>query len=216
VSNRIWAGKELAKLGTRPALRALREALKVEPFWGVRVQLAKVLANQKNAGIFVSEILAEVITSESDARAFMPIFNSCSSIRYVCVHACTHSHIGDPFLTQHLHCFTLCRDEVIRLALRKWIEAHPYAYRGTRRELLLSARMGSASLLSMRDQCGGFMMMMMMCLGQWAALQALGNQRNEEDLDLLAAAAAMDSPFPCTPLTSGRHVEIRLTRQHVS
>jgi hypothetical protein len=89
VSNRIWAGKELAKLGTRPALRALREALKVEPFWGVRVQLAKALANQKNAGIFVSEILAEVITSESDARAFMPILDSCSSIRYVCAHACT-------------------------------------------------------------------------------------------------------------------------------
>jgi hypothetical protein len=100
VSNRIWAGKELAKLGTRPALRALREALKVEPFWGVRVQLAKALANQKNAGIFVSEILAEMITSESDARAFMPILDSCSSIRYVCMH--THSHIGDPSLTQHL------------------------------------------------------------------------------------------------------------------
>jgi aminopeptidase N len=135
VGNRIWAGKELAKLGTRPALRALREVLKAEPFWGVRVQLAKALAEQKNAGIFVSEILAEVIASETDPRAFMPTLNSFSSIR----------------------------DEVMRSALRKWIEAHPYAYRG-----------------------------------QWAALQALGNQRNEEDLDLLTAAASLDGPFPWT------------------
>ncbi len=71
----------MAKLGTRPALRALREVLKAEPFWGVRVQLAKALAEQKNAGIFVSEILAEVIASETDPRAFMPTLNSFSSIR---------------------------------------------------------------------------------------------------------------------------------------
>jgi HEAT repeat protein len=135
VPNRIWAGQELAKLGTRPALDALRQALKQEQSWGVRVQLAKAIAGQKNAGLFVSEILAEIISAETDPRAYMPLLNACSSIR----------------------------DGVIRSALRKWIETHPFAYRG-----------------------------------QWAALQALGNQRNEEDLDVLTAAAANVGPLPWT------------------
>lgn len=38
VPNRIWAYSELIKSGSRPALKAVQELIKNEPFYGVRVQ----------------------------------------------------------------------------------------------------------------------------------------------------------------------------------
>jgi len=133
VTNRIWAGKELAKLGTRPALCDLHEAIKAEPFWGVRVQLAKALVEQFNASSLVPELLADVIVRESEPRAFTPLFNGILSIR----------------------------NQTMHNALREWIGRNPHSQRG-----------------------------------QWLALQALGNQCNEDDLDLLIAAASDTGILP--------------------
>lgn len=38
ITNRIWAYSELIKKATRPALKAVRELVKEEPFYGVRVR----------------------------------------------------------------------------------------------------------------------------------------------------------------------------------
>jgi aminopeptidase N len=38
IPNRIWAYSELIKSGTRPALKAVQELIKNEPFYGVRVE----------------------------------------------------------------------------------------------------------------------------------------------------------------------------------
>ena len=45
--SRIYAAEALAKKGGLEAVRALSEALKVEPFWGVRVEIAQNLGNVK-------------------------------------------------------------------------------------------------------------------------------------------------------------------------
>lgn len=78
----------------------------------------------------------------------------------------------------------MARNEKIREALRKWIESHPHSHRGT----VPYKKTGTLAWL----------LKAVLCSGQWAALQGLGNQRNEQDLDILIAAAEDAGSLPCT------------------
>jgi aminopeptidase N len=75
IKNRIWAGKELAKVGSVAALRQVHDALKKEPFYGVRVEVAKCVAANKSRLAF--QIIADLLQRETDPKAYAPLILGC-------------------------------------------------------------------------------------------------------------------------------------------
>ncbi len=76
---RIWAARELIKTGTRPNARAVEEAMRNEPFWGVRAAVGTALGNAK--GSEAIEPLAAMLGREEDPRALAPLAAACGKIR---------------------------------------------------------------------------------------------------------------------------------------
>lgn len=79
VIGRILAARELAKTGKRANISAVVEAYQKEPFWGVRVQMAKALGE---AGVEAALTgLLEIVLSERDAKALEPVFRAAAKYR---------------------------------------------------------------------------------------------------------------------------------------
>ena len=79
IYNRIQAGKQLAKIGTKQSIAKISAAIAKEPFHGVRSALAKELAANKN--IYTAQALADLIVTEKEPMALMHIINSCIGFR---------------------------------------------------------------------------------------------------------------------------------------
>ncbi|MBT4981330.1 MAG: hypothetical protein HOL51_04650 [Gemmatimonadetes bacterium] len=79
VRNRIRAGQELIKSGTRANLAAVRAAMAAEPFWGVRAALAKALGECGHAAAI--PVLAERLLSEEEPRAKQVLAAACGGLR---------------------------------------------------------------------------------------------------------------------------------------
>ncbi|CAO3692350.1 unnamed protein product [Rhizopus microsporus] len=77
IVNRIWAYSELINKATRPALKAVRELIKEEPFYGVRVRVAGKLA-KLNSTLSI-DILADMLTAEKHPLALAPIAAQCKA-----------------------------------------------------------------------------------------------------------------------------------------
>ncbi|KAJ1344562.1 hypothetical protein BSLG_000086 [Batrachochytrium salamandrivorans] len=76
VGNRIWAYREMIKIGSLAALRKVRACVATEKFFGVRIQVAVALLKAKTAGSL--ELLAEVLTNEKDPKAMFFIAAKCA------------------------------------------------------------------------------------------------------------------------------------------
>ncbi|KAI8968861.1 hypothetical protein BDF20DRAFT_891837 [Mycotypha africana] len=72
---RIWAYSELIQSGSRPALKAVRELIKQESFYGVRIECAKKLSELNS--VFSLEILSELLDNEKEPMAMAPIAEAC-------------------------------------------------------------------------------------------------------------------------------------------
>ncbi|EGF83858.1 hypothetical protein BATDEDRAFT_84588 [Batrachochytrium dendrobatidis JAM81] len=77
VSNRIWAYRELIKMGSSAALRKVCASVATEKFYGVRIQVAAALAKAKTAASL--ELLAQVLTNEKDPKAMFFIAARCTA-----------------------------------------------------------------------------------------------------------------------------------------
>lgn len=81
---RVWAAKQLLAdtcIATSPALQHVTEAMKTEPFWGVRVEVAKSLGALKLPHAISA--LAAMLTSEQHPRAMASIASACGVQRPV-------------------------------------------------------------------------------------------------------------------------------------
>ena len=79
VIGRILAGTALCKGGTRSGTLAVRDAWLGEPFWGVRVELARALGE---AGTDVAvEVLADLVTRETHPMVLEPLFRAAGRFR---------------------------------------------------------------------------------------------------------------------------------------
>ncbi|KAI8375207.1 peptidase family M1-domain-containing protein [Blakeslea trispora] len=65
--DRIMAYSELVSSGSRPALKAVHEAILKEPYYGVRVKCAKQLAKQNS--VYSLQILSELLDNEKNPMA---------------------------------------------------------------------------------------------------------------------------------------------------
>eukprot|EP00276_Gloeochaete_wittrockiana_P010804 CAMPEP_0184647398 /NCGR_PEP_ID=MMETSP0308-20130426/4314_1 /TAXON_ID=38269 /ORGANISM="Gloeochaete witrockiana, Strain SAG 46.84" /LENGTH=897 /DNA_ID=CAMNT_0027078317 /DNA_START=88 /DNA_END=2781 /DNA_ORIENTATION=- len=79
VIHRIWAASELVKIGSTAALQKVQEGMKKEPFFGVRVEVAKQLV--KNATGAVIGLLVEMLLQETHPRGLYPIAGLVGQIR---------------------------------------------------------------------------------------------------------------------------------------
>ncbi|KAI8391176.1 peptidase family M1-domain-containing protein [Radiomyces spectabilis] len=75
VVSRITAYTELIKKGSRPLLKTIREAIQIEPFYGVRVAAANELAKLNST--LSLQILAEMLDNEKDPMAMASIADAC-------------------------------------------------------------------------------------------------------------------------------------------
>ena len=79
IRNRIRAAAELIKTGTRANLRAVRDAMAREPFFGVRREVAIALGRSGHAAAI--EPLAALLASEEDPRVQAPLAEACGRLR---------------------------------------------------------------------------------------------------------------------------------------
>ena len=79
IRNRIRAAAELIKTGTRSNLRAVRDAMAKEPFYGVRREVATALGKSGHAAAI--EPLATLLASEQDPRVQGPLADACGKLR---------------------------------------------------------------------------------------------------------------------------------------
>ncbi len=79
VEGRILAARELAETGKLRNIEAIRDACKREPFWGVRVEMARALAKAKSEHAIAP--LAEMLQSESEPKAMAKVATACGSYR---------------------------------------------------------------------------------------------------------------------------------------
>lgn len=79
VIGRILAGRELAKTGTRKSIEAIRDAYGKEPFWGVRVELAGVLAEAGSEAAI--ETIADLVRQETDPLVLEPLIRAAGKFR---------------------------------------------------------------------------------------------------------------------------------------
>ncbi|RCH95179.1 hypothetical protein CU098_000313, partial [Rhizopus stolonifer] len=76
--DRIMAYGELVKSGSRPALKAVHEAILKEPFYGVRIQCAKSLAKLNST--YSLQILSELLDNETDPLALFLIVGAANIV----------------------------------------------------------------------------------------------------------------------------------------
>jgi aminopeptidase N len=79
IRSRIHAAKELIKTGRRPSLEAVRDAMRNEPFWGVRAAVARELGEAKVAATI--EPLATLLKEEDEPRVKRALALACSKMR---------------------------------------------------------------------------------------------------------------------------------------
>jgi len=79
VRSRIWAAAELIRTGTRANLASVAEAMRAEPFWGVRVAVAQELGGSGQAEAVGP--LAELLLAEKDARVKRFWARACGQLR---------------------------------------------------------------------------------------------------------------------------------------
>lgn len=79
VIGRILAGRELVQTGTRANVRAVADAWRVEPFYGVRAQWARALGE---AGVEPAlEALVELVAWEQDPMVVAPVMRAAGQYR---------------------------------------------------------------------------------------------------------------------------------------
>ncbi len=78
-NSRAQAAGALARSGQRAAIAALDEARRTEPFWGVRIEIARALGESATAQAM--EILARWLVEESDERLILVLADACSGLR---------------------------------------------------------------------------------------------------------------------------------------
>ncbi len=78
--SRIYAAEALAKKGGLEAVKALSKALKDEPFWGVRVEVAKQLVKVKLDQVFEGLVVG---LQDSNARVRRAVINALAKIKTV-------------------------------------------------------------------------------------------------------------------------------------
>ncbi|KAL1924657.1 uncharacterized protein VTP21DRAFT_4311 [Calcarisporiella thermophila] len=76
VWNRVRAFGQLVNIGSRSALKKVRELVEKESFYGVRIRVAEFLSASKSA--FGLEILAEMLERERNPLALLPIVMACN------------------------------------------------------------------------------------------------------------------------------------------
>ena len=81
VIGRIQAAQELAKTGAKRNLEAVRDAYLSEPFWGVRVEMAKALAKAAAASDGALDALAGLAAYETDPLAMEAVFRAAGKVR---------------------------------------------------------------------------------------------------------------------------------------
>jgi aminopeptidase N len=79
VLSRVFAAHALAKEGATVCALALADALAAEPFWGVRVEIARALSRLGTGLAFTS--LGRALLDERDPRALTPLIQSVSRWR---------------------------------------------------------------------------------------------------------------------------------------
>jgi aminopeptidase N len=79
LASRSRAAGELLRTGTRAHFRAVGEAMRKEPFWGVRVEVARALAASGSAEAVAP--LAAMLRAEPHARARLFVAQACGRIR---------------------------------------------------------------------------------------------------------------------------------------
>jgi aminopeptidase N len=93
ILGRIQAGAELAKTGRRKNIEAIHDACRAEPFWGVRVELAKALGG---AGAEAAiEALAELIAWERDPMVIEPLLRAATTYRDARIRAAVAARLQD-------------------------------------------------------------------------------------------------------------------------
>lgn len=101
VPGRIFAAEGLGKTSKRNAIVAIQDAYSQEPFWGVRVEMARVLGQTKT--VDAAQALAALLAVETDPRV-----------------------VGAVTLAASKH-----RNEQLASALVRWLDAGPHPYRAT-------------------------------------------------------------------------------------
>ncbi|KAJ3396590.1 hypothetical protein HDU92_002538 [Lobulomyces angularis] len=76
ICNRIWAYEELINMGTTNGMRKVQENILIEPFWGVRVQVANALSKAKTHLCVLT--LAAMLENEKDFRAMYGLASACN------------------------------------------------------------------------------------------------------------------------------------------
>jgi aminopeptidase N len=71
VINRIWAYRQLIKLGSSHVLNKIRDSIIKEPFYGVRIKVAEALAKFRSREAV--RLLSEMLLSEQEPRALTAI-----------------------------------------------------------------------------------------------------------------------------------------------
>lgn len=76
---RLHAAKTLAAQGRRAGVRVLEEAWGEDPFWGVKVAIAKGLGKARTQA--AAEALARLLEAETDPRVLAPLARACGEYR---------------------------------------------------------------------------------------------------------------------------------------
>lgn len=92
VIGRIVAGKTLAKTGTRANVEAIAAAWATEPFWGVRVEWARALAD--SGALAAGPAMAEMVARERDPLVLEPLLRAAASLREPAVVAAIEARLA--------------------------------------------------------------------------------------------------------------------------
>jgi aminopeptidase N len=93
VIGRILAGRELAKSGTARNVEAIRVAYGAEPFWGVKVELARALADSGSDAAVAA--LADLIAQERDPVVQEPLLRAAAKVRDIRIREAVQARLGE-------------------------------------------------------------------------------------------------------------------------
>lgn len=79
VTGRLWAARTLGEKGRVPHLRALRDAMGIEPFRGVRIEIVRALARSAHNDAVAA--LAAALGSERDPSVLLALATACAGRR---------------------------------------------------------------------------------------------------------------------------------------
>jgi aminopeptidase N len=80
VAHRIWAAKELIKNGSFDAMEKVKEAMRVEKFYGVHTEIAAALANSKSP--FALDVLTDMLLNVQHPMAKSGVALACINLRH--------------------------------------------------------------------------------------------------------------------------------------